>query len=171
MAIVSGVAQSGGPLAQRYRWLKLFLIAFAISVAVIVGIMLYVNSGDQRNETRRDTVQAVLFPIFPWMLLAGVIGLIIVIIKFAVKSGIQEARREATPGQNSVPHPPGFPVVTRDAEYAIPPDGPGQYRIQGVHRQSKMDVSKYLQADSLANAKVKAELDDIVVTSVTKAPL
>ena len=158
-------------MAQRYRWLKLFLIAFAISVAVIVGIILYVNSGDPRNLTREDAIQSVLFPILPWMLLAGVIGLIIVIIKFAVKSAIQETRDEPAPGPHSIPHPSGFPVVTRDAEYSIPPDGPGQYRIQGVHRQSKMDVSKYIQADSIANAKVKAELEDIVVTSVTKAPL
>jgi type III secretory pathway component EscS len=158
-------------VTQRYRWLKLLLIAFAISVTVIVGIMLYVNSGDQRNETRRDTVQFVLFPILRWMLVVGVIGLIIVIIKFAVKSAIQETRDEAMPGRRSVPHPPGFPVVTRDAEYAVPADGPGQYRIQGVHRQSKMDISKYIQADSAANAKIKAELDDIVVSSITKVPI
>jgi len=158
-------------VTQRYRWLKLLLIAFAISVTVIVGIMLYVNSGDQRNETRRDTVQFVLFPILRWMLVVGVIGLIIVIIKFAVKSAIQETRVGSAPGQHSVPHPPGFPVVTHDGEYPAPADGPGQYRIQGVHRQSRMDVSKYIQADSIANAKIKAELEDIVVTAVTKAPL
>jgi hypothetical protein len=34
-----------------------------------------------------------------------------------------------------------------------------------------MDVSKYIQADSAANAKIKAELEDIVESSVTKAPL
>ncbi len=158
-------------MTQRYRWLKLLLLAFAISVTVIVGIMLYVNSGDQRNETRRDSVQFVLFPILRWMLLAGVIGLLIVIIKFAVKSSIKEVQDESAPGPHSIPHPPGFPVVTRDAQYAVPADGPGQYRIQGVHRQSKMDISKYIQADSAANAKIKAELDDIVVSSVTKAPL
>ncbi|MGA2439609.1 MAG: hypothetical protein ABSH08_01505 [Tepidisphaeraceae bacterium] len=133
--------------------------------------MLYVNSGDQRNETRRDTVQFVLFPILRWMLLAGAIGLLIVIIKFAVKGAIRETRDDAMPGLHSIPHPPGFPVVTRDAQYAVPADGPGQYRIQGVHRQSKMDISKYIQADSAANAKIKAELEDIVLSSVTKAPL
>ena len=152
------------------RWAMLFLIAFVISVSAIVLIVLWVNPDHPGSYDRAGTVDQ-MRPLLNWGIVIGVIGLVIVIMKFAVKSGIKEAQDESAPGRQSPPHPPGFPVVTRDAEYAVPPDGPGQYRIQGVHRPSKMDVSKYIQADSAANAKIKAELEDIVESSVTKAPL
>ncbi|MGD0540595.1 MAG: hypothetical protein ABSB33_03655, partial [Tepidisphaeraceae bacterium] len=68
------------------------------------------------------------------------------------------------------PGPRGFPVVADAAVEVSSADGPGQYRIQGVHKETKLDISKYVQADSAANAMVKAELDGIVVTSVKKVP-
>jgi hypothetical protein len=45
-------------------------------------------------------------------------------------------------------------------------DGPGRYRVSGVDRESKMDTSLVLRADSAANAKVKAELEGVIVTAV-----
>ncbi len=55
-----------------------------------------------------------------------------------------------------------------DASLAMSHEGPGQYRVEGVHKTTKLETAKYFQANSAANAKVKAELEDIVVTSVKK---
>ncbi len=48
-------------------------------------------------------------------------------------------------------------------------DGPGSYRVAGVDKQSRADRDIIVQADSRANAQVKAELDGIIVTSVIKS--
>jgi hypothetical protein len=157
-------------VAQFIRWGKLVLVAAAIGVGAYLLIALWIAPGHPGSYDRAGTVEN-LAPYLILVLIAVVIGLALyAIAKHAVKHGIQEAQQTVPPNERS-PHPPGFPVVTRESESAAPADGPGQYRIQGVHRQSKMDISKYIQADCAANAKIKAELDDIVVSSVTKAPL
>jgi hypothetical protein len=56
-----------------------------------------------------------------------------------------------------MPAPGGFPVVA---------DGPGRYRVSGVDRESKMDTSMVVTAESADNAKVKAELEGVIVTKV-----
>ena len=63
----------------------------------------------------------------------------------------------------------GFPVVA-DAPAPVQPigTGRGRYRIAGVVAETKVDVSLRIDADSPANAKVKAELSGVVVTDVTK---
>ena len=62
------------------------------------------------------------------------------------------------------PSPPplahGFPLE--------PADGPGRYEVVGVNRESKLDTTWQCDAQSLANARVKAELEGIIVTSVRK---
>jgi hypothetical protein len=44
--------------------------------------------------------------------------------------------------------------------------GPGKYRVGGVDRESKMDTWIVVNAESATNAKVKGELEGIVVTKV-----
>ena len=44
--------------------------------------------------------------------------------------------------------------------------GPGRYKVSGVDRASKMDTSMVIHAESATNAKVKGELEGIIVTSV-----
>jgi hypothetical protein len=56
----------------------------------------------------------------------------------------------------------GFPVALED--------GPGSYRVSGVDKQTRADRSITVQAESRANAQVKAELDGMIVTNVTKVP-
>jgi hypothetical protein len=51
-----------------------------------------------------------------------------------------------------------FPVV----------DGPGTFQVFGVERDSRTDWSSVIEADSSANAQVKAELEGIVVTQVRR---
>lgn len=47
--------------------------------------------------------------------------------------------------------------------------GPGKYKVIGVDKDSRMDVTSYVNADSPDAAKIKAELEGIVVTAVSKA--
>ena len=61
-------------------------------------------------------------------------------------------------------NPGGFPVIAQTDE----PDGPGKYRVIGVDKNSRADRDETVEAASRANAQVKAELDGIVVTNVTK---
>jgi hypothetical protein len=58
------------------------------------------------------------------------------------------------------PSPPAFPVVM--------PDGPGRYRITGVVKETRADTTWLCEAHSADNAKVKAELEGIIVTRVEK---
>lgn len=71
------------------------------------------------------------------------------------------ARLEARPG--------GFPVVAPDA---VPPpvdgDEPGVFRVVGVERASGADFVAAIPAVSMANARVKAELKGVIVTSIAR---
>ena len=58
----------------------------------------------------------------------------------------------------------GFPLIPTADE-----DGPGSYRVVGVDKGTRADRAITIEADSRANAQVKAELEGIVVTAVTKA--
>lgn len=48
------------------------------------------------------------------------------------------------------------------------PDGPGRYKIVGVDKSSKADKTWHTEATSRENAKVKAELEGIIVTDIAK---
>lgn len=136
-------------------------VSFAIAVAAILGIVAWVNSGDPRSELRSDSADATVHQVLAVMIWIGIVGVVFAIVKYATR--LMRAVEMKVPDATVVPGSQGFPVSVAD--------GPGQYRVEGVHKQTKMDISKYVQADSAANAKVKAELDDIVVTSVKKTPL
>lgn len=58
----------------------------------------------------------------------------------------------------------GVPVVPIDA------GGPGRFRIEGVVRTTGADIKLHVEAESIANAKVKAELKGIVVTAIDREP-
>jgi hypothetical protein len=63
------------------------------------------------------------------------------------------------PDDEPAPQPPpsAFPVIA---------DGPGRYKVSGVDRESKMDTSFVVHAESAENARVKGELEGIIVTRV-----
>ena len=64
------------------------------------------------------------------------------------------------------------PAARRESAFPVIPtaeaDGPGTYRVVGVDKATRADREVTVDAASRANAQVKAELDGIVVTSVTK---
>ena len=99
------------------RWFKYFAIAFAIALAVIFGIIRWVDAGDPRSIERADGVHVLLFPILNVLMLAGVVGGIILIITYAVKRGVQEA--------NGPVNARGFPIAANNIS-ANDIDGPGQ---------------------------------------------
>jgi hypothetical protein len=146
----------------------MLLIAFAISVVAILGIIFGVNNADPRIEGRGEAVESWLFPLLRLLILVGIVGAVILIIKYAVKTGMREAQNPEPPNLQPAERQHGFPVVTRIPEYSPPTDGPGRYCINGVNRTTKKDATLDIDADSLANAKIKAELDGVIVTSVTK---
>jgi hypothetical protein len=47
-------------------------------------------------------------------------------------------------------------------------EGPGWFRIDGVDKETQMDTTMYVEARSVAAAKVKAELQGVVVTSCVR---
>jgi len=78
-------------------------------------------------------------------IIAGVVCLIVFISK------------QANPPQN----PPFYPPFQNP-----PTNMPGTYLVKGVDRNTRQDTSLRIQAESEANARVKADLAGIVVTSV-----
>lgn len=81
--------------------------------------------------------------------------------------------------------PGGFPIVTHEPTFPEPvaaavdivgvrpeillrDDRPGRYRILGVVAATGTDTKMYIEAESLANARVKAELRGVIVTDIVK---
>jgi hypothetical protein len=83
-----------------------------------------------------------------------VVSVVIYIIKIGVKEGIIAAgtHPQSQPGQMDPPVE----------------DGPGMYEVAGVDRASRMDTTWRVRAESAENAKVKGELEGIVITSVRR---
>lgn len=52
--------------------------------------------------------------------------------------------------------------------FPVQPLGPGRFKISGVRKDTRQDVTWYCDAHSAENAKVKAELEGIVVTAVER---
>lgn len=78
------------------------------------------------------------------------IAFVIWIISAGVRSGMKKAKQDT------------------DAPTSNHLSKPGLFKINGVDRATKMDTSWNVQATSEANAKVKAELEGIIVTDVTR---
>src|SRR5687768_6414133 len=90
----------------------------------------------------------------------GIPGVFELIILAALAAGIFVAVRLAVRKGNPK-LPSAFPVISLS-------DGPGDYKVRGVHKDTRADAERTIQADSRANAQVKAELDGIVVRSIDK---
>lgn len=102
--------------------------------------------------------------------------------KSAIREGVTEARRQpkhspasdiGRPTHEAYPPPAAtkwHDTVDLSGAPKIP-DEPraGRFKITGVDRATKMDTTWHVQADNIDNAKVKAELEGIVVTKVERA--
>jgi hypothetical protein len=74
---------------------------------------------------------------------------------------VLERRRQRIEGES---RSGGFPVVVGP----LSNDGPGTYLIVGVDSATSKDVRTYIEAETLANAKVKAELRGVIVTDIVR---
>jgi hypothetical protein len=64
----------------------------------------------------------------------------------------------------------GYPVSSAAQAFPVSPkSGPTRYRIVGVDKASRMEVTDVITATTPDNAKAKAELDGVLVTSVEPA--
>ena len=106
------------------------------------------------------------------LLLSGVV-LVVAVLDAILPAGRAEPmgrlRLVRTTDPEEPPRAYGFPVV---AQPALPvregEDGPGWYRVIGVVRETGEDIDLRVDAMTMANAKVKAELKGVIVTQVRK---
>ena len=90
------------------------------------------------------------------VVLAGVSITAYTINQFKAQKVLDESYKQAT-----------SPALAQQPS-AAPFDGEGRFRVVGVDRKTGMDTTWYTHAASAANAKVKGELQGIVVTQVTR---
>lgn len=155
-------------MAQLIRRIRSPLCPLLLASVAKAFVVLWVNAGGPLTKDRSDMAELWLFPMANLVIALALIGLAIVVVAYAVQSGTQKADALYPPDLGTTPHQPAFPAVTLIPDYSPPTDGPGRYRIKGVDRNKKNDVIRDIEADSAANAKIKAELDGIIVTSITK---
>jgi hypothetical protein len=84
--------------------------------------------------------------------------LLIILLVLLVPAGIILLLLRVGLRTSGQPKPSGFPVV----------DGPGTFLVIGVDRATRADKSITVSAASSENARVKAELDGVVVTEVRR---
>jgi hypothetical protein len=92
-------------------------------------------------------------------------------ISFGVRSASKKTQKDNSPRDNVLTKRPVGYRGAKTLEMPAPPpeDRPGRFRINGVDRQTKLDTTWYVQADSVANATVKAELEGIIPTKIERA--
>lgn len=158
-------------MSPRYRWIKLYTIAYVISISVVIAVMVAMNYNTPAKDRQPIGILNILggVALFAGLYLVCflIVGICFAIIQFSVRSELDQ-NKEQQAIADAVKNHNDYPGVTVFPDYSAPSDGPGRYRIQGVSRTTKQDATIDLHADSAANAKVKAELEDIVVTSVEK---
>ena len=86
-------------------------------------------------------------------------GLILGMGKYSVSAGVTHANQRR---QRDRDRPPEWSYQPPDEDDT----GPKRYKVTGVDRETKMETTEYILAESEANARVKAELDGVVVTGV-----
>ncbi|MGD0770867.1 MAG: hypothetical protein ABSB42_22010 [Tepidisphaeraceae bacterium] len=155
-------------MSPRYRWIKLYNIAFSITMGIIITILIVMREHDPVKDRRPiNILGSILGLMVLYVFCFILVGIGFAMRQFPVLSELEEFQEQQAKAEAARNHH-DYPGVTVVPDYSPPTDGPGRYRIQGVDRSTKQDATQDIQADSAANAKVKAELDGIVVTSVTK---
>ncbi len=155
-------------MSPRYRWIKLFNIAFSITMGIVITIMIVMREHDPVKDRRPiNILGSILGLVVLYVFCFILVGIGFAMRQFPVQCELEELQEQQTKADATQNHR-DYPGVTVIPEYSTPTDGPGHYRIQGVDRSTKQYATRDIEADSAANAKVKAELDGIVVTAVTK---
>lgn len=91
---------------------------------------------------------------------AMVVAILYWLISAGVRSGMQGSAAKAD--ESSRPAPDGVHPLRAFPVQPIP----GTYKVTGVDKRTRMDCVQYYRAVGPDNARVRAELDEIIVTSV-----
>lgn len=84
------------------------------------------------------------------------------------KKYIESTSHRTTSGANAGRESQRAEPTTANAAPESEDDGPGRFRVTGVNKDSREDALVEVNASSPANAKVKCELDGMVVTGVER---
>lgn len=144
------------------------LYFFGCVIAVILAtllIFLFLNAPHAIAKTRRHS-KVTAISICGWMgILVPICWLIAFIWAYTEDNRIKTPKCILVKSQSFDPIPSTF-APRSPVELGADVESPGRFRIDGVDRESGMDTTWRCNADSQANARVKAELQGIVVTAV-----
>ena len=159
------------------RLLKIYLISLALAPVFIFGMFIWVKSIQDGPSPPPPPLQTrIFFGIVVWIIYSVVIFIITLLGRYAlilIRQFLEITVPPSDPNTTGSSRPvaavpPGFPVVTVIPEYPSSDEGSGNYKVDGVDKQTQMDATLHIWANSAANAKVKAELEGVIVTSVAK---
>lgn len=127
--------------------LLLWSLIVVVPIAVVIALFRYedrypANSTNNPADDLMDWLRGAAWTF-------GIIVVVIAVLVWIVRAGVRGGVRDA---------------ASQSRVY----DGPGLFRIDGVDRQKRTDMTVRIRASSAANARAKAELDGIVVTSVVR---
>lgn len=98
------------------------------------------------------------------LLIVGLVFIIIWIVSATTRAKIKKDWGQPAPRG----HDPAPSLTVREERDARLGGKPGRYEVIGVDRESKLDTTLVVNADSEANAKVKAELEGIIATQIKR---
>jgi hypothetical protein len=152
-------------MQPRNRLIKLYTIAYCIAIPIVIAFIVvmyhYTAPEDRKPITFLDILGIILF--FGAFYFAG---FIIVGVGFANRQFPIQCELEQLKAEQSLNE--AIKGVTVIPDYSPPTDGPGRYRIQGVDQKTEQDTTLDIEAQSAANARIKAELRGVVVSDITK---
>jgi hypothetical protein len=155
-------------VSPRYRWIKLYTIAYLISISVVIGVFIVMDHYDPADRQPINWLGSIFLFFALYVICFVLVGISFAPRQYAVQLELEEFQRQQQTRASQTDGSHDYPGVTVIPDYSPPTDGPGEYRIQGVNRSTREDVAINIPADSAANARIKAELNDILVTEVTK---
>ena len=98
------------------------------------------------------------------------IGILLVVVGIVVSVFTEYGSRAKKPPHTGKYDDWGYPIHDTAPAFPVQPKtGLSRYRIVGVDKETRMEVTDTIEATTADNARVKAELSGVVVTSVQPA--
>lgn len=156
-------------MAPRYRWIKLFLIAYAVAISVVIAVLIVMRQHDPPQDRQPITiVHCILGLVATFIISFVVVGISFAWRQYPMQLELEQLQTDQNARATKDADGHDYPGVIVIPNYSPATDVPGRYRVSGVNRNTQEDATMEVHADSLANAKVKAELNGLIVTSITK---
>jgi hypothetical protein len=145
--------RSGEPpnkIRRRSRLAMIIVIGGGIGILLILLVFGLSSRGSEASDELRNSLIDLLG-------VAAMIAIAIWVISFGVRSALKHQSKMAQPA---------MPIIESAPDDAG--NSPGVFEIRGVNRKTRADAVLSCEADSPGNAKIKAELQGIVVSSVRR---